>query len=421
MNTLIKNITVIDPASKHHGKLVDVLVEDGKIKQIAKKIESGSHEVIDVKGSYLSPGWCDMRAHFCEPGYEQRENLASGMKAAMAGGFTAVALVPETKPALHSKGEIEFIKSKTADALIDVLPYGALTQNLDGANMAEMFDMHKSGAVAFTDGNHAMASAGMMLRSLEYVKNFNSFVVSHADDHTLSNNGKMNEGNVSVLLGLKSIPSIAEELMVARDIELLKYTDSRIHFSHISTAGAVESIAKAKAMGLNVTCDVAIANLVFDDSAVMEFDTNYKVNPPLRSKEDIKALIKGILNGTIDAIVSDHYPQDDEHKVVEFDIASSGMNTIQTFYNLLLKLENKIPLEKLIEVISINPRKILGLEPASIAEGPNANFTIFNPEQNWEYNSGSNYSLSKNSPLYNSTLKGKIIAVGNKGKVEVFN
>jgi dihydroorotase len=417
MNILVKNVTILDPYSPQNGNTTDITVSDGKIISIGKSSDSNS-ESIDATGCFISPGWCDLRANFCEPGYEQRETLASGMQAAIAGGFTAVALVPETKPAIQTKSDIEFIKTKTSGSLIDVYPYGALSQNLDGLTMAEMYDMHLSGAAGFTDGNKALASAGMMMRSLEYVKNFNSFVLSHADDISLSSNGKMNEGNVSVMLGLKSIPAIAEELMISRDIELLRYSGSRIHFSHISTAGAVRSIAKAKKEGLNVTCDVAIANLVYDDSTLMEFDTNYKVNPPLRSKEEIESLIKGINDGTIDAIVSDHYPLDDEHKVVEFDIASTGMSTIQVFYAMLLMLGDKIKVNRLIECISINPRKILGLAPASVNEGSEANFTIFNPSLNWEYNAASNLSLSKNSPLYNSTLKGKVVAVVNNGKIE---
>jgi dihydroorotase len=418
MSILLKNVTITDPSSPLNGKTTDILTEDGKIVSLGRS--GDAREIIDLKGSFISPGWCDMRANFCEPGYEQRETLESGMQAAMAGGFTAVALIPETKPAIQTKSDIEFIRKRASGSLMDVLPYGALTLNLDGSTMAEMYDMHTSGAAGFTDGNHAIASAGMMMRSLEYVKNFNSFILAHADDATLSAGGRMNEGNVSVMLGLKSIPSISEELMIARDIELLRYTGSRLHFSHISTEGAVKSIAKAKSEGLNITCDVAIANLVYDDTAVMTFDTNFKVNPPLRSKETISVLIDAVNNGTIDAIVSDHCPQDDEHKIVEFDIASTGMSTIQTFYNLVLMLGNKISGDKLIECISINPRKILGLEKAGIKEGAAANFTIYNPSLAWEYNSSSNLSRSKNSPLYNTNLTGKVLAVMNNGQLQKF-
>jgi dihydroorotase len=413
MKIIVKNATLVDPSSAHNGKTLDILIEDGQIKKIGKSISEKEATFIEGNGNFISPGWCDMRANFCEPGYEFKEDLESGMKAAMAGGFTAVAILPETKPVLHSKAVIEFIKGKTQNAGIDVLPYGAITHDLDGLNLAEMFDMKNSGAIGFSDGNNTIANAGVMLRALLYVRNFDGFILSHADDIDISNKGKMNEGVTSVMLGMKHIPSIAEELIIARDIELLKYTGSRIHFSHISTVGSVKLIAAAKSQGLKITCDVAIANLVYDETCLMDFDTNFKVNPPLRTKEDIEALIKGINEGTIDCIVSDHHPGDDEHKVVEFDNASNGMNTLQTFYNLLLKLEGKISWDKLIEVISINPRRILGLPPISLTEGNPANYTIFNPELNWEYNASTNLSKSKNTPLYNTILKGKIIAIGN--------
>ncbi len=419
MKIIVKKVTVSDISSTHHGKTIDLLIEEGMIKRIAKDIHEEGVTVVDGKGGFISPGWCDLRANFCEPGLEHKEDLDSGMKAAIAGGFTAVAITPETKPILHSKAEIEFIIGKTRSSLLDVLPYGAVTHNLDGLNLAEMFDMKKSGAVAFCNGNHSIANAGVMLRALLYVKNFDSFILSHADDLNVSNNGKMNEGLTSVLLGMKSIPAIAEELIVARDLELLRYTESKIHFSHISTKGSIALIAKAKAQGLQVTCDVAIANLVFDETQLMEFETNFKVNPPLRTQEDIEALIAAINNGTVDAISSDHRPQNDENKDVEFDNAANGMNTIQTFYNLLLMLDGRIEWGKMIEVISSNPRRILGLPTVSIKENTEANFTLFSPSVSWNYNASSNYSRSKNSPLYNTQLKGKIIAVVNNNQVYV--
>ncbi len=419
MKVIVKNVTVIDASSPHHGKNIDLFIESGIIKNISNDIKDFGATIIDGQGGFISPGWCDMRANFCEPGYEHKEDLDSGMRAAIAGGFTAVAITPETKPILHSKAEIEFIKAKTRNSLLDILPYGAITHNLDGLNLAEMYDMKNSGAVAFSNGNTTIANAGVMLRALLYVKNFDSLILSHADDIDISNHGQMNEGYTSVILGMKSIPAIAEELIIARDLELLRYTESRIHFSHISTKGSVELIAKAKAEGLRVSCDVAIANLVYNETILVDFETNYKVSPPLRSQEDIDALIAGLTNGTIDAIVSDHRPQNDENKDVEFDNASNGMNTIQTFYNLLLKLEGKISWEKIIDAITAHPRKILALPAISIAENTEANFTIFSPTEYWDYNAATNHSRSKNSPLYNSGLVGKIIAVGNKNKLSV--
>jgi dihydroorotase len=419
MKTLIKNVTIADPASPHHGKKVDLLIDAGMFKKIGKGLEEKEAMVIDGTGACLSTGWCDMRANLGEPGYEFKENLDSGMHAAMAGGFTAVAITPDTRPVLHGKAEIEFIRNRTKNQLIDVLPYGAVTHDLDGQNMAEMYDMKMSGAIAFSNGNNTIANTGVMLRALQYVKNFDGLLLSHADDADISNKGKMNEGVTSVMLGMKSIPSMAEELMVQRDIELLRYSGSRLHFSHISTQGSVALIAKAKAEGLQVTCDVAIANLVYDETMLMEFDTNFKVNPPLRTRLDIQALVDAINDGTVDVIVSDHRPQDLESKVVEFDIASNGMNTLQTFYSLLLKLHEKISLDTLIAVVSTNPRKILGLPALSVSEGMEANFTVFHPGKTWWYNTTTNLSRSKNSPLFNTELTGKVIAVGNRGMVAV--
>lgn len=420
MKILIQQACVLDPSSALHNTVCDVLIEDGIIKKTETALTQKDAMVIDATGAYLSTGWCDLRAQFGEPGYEPKETLASGALAAASGGFTAVAITPETNPVLQSKADIEFVKAKTRDLITDVLPYGALTVNSEGLHMTEMFDMHSSGAVAFTDGNKSVMNAGVMLRSLLYVKNFNSFIAVHADETSISNKGKMNEGITSVLLGLKSIPAIAEELMIARDIELLRYTGSRIHFSHISTRGSVALIRKAKAENLPVTCDVAIANLVYDETALMDFDTNYKVNPPLRTRDDMDALFEGLNDGTIDAISSDHRPQDDEHKEVEFDIAANGMSTLQTFYPLLLKAGKQLSNEKLTEVLSRNPRKILNLPALKIAEGETANLTLFHPEKRWEYSAQTNHSLSKNSPLYNSQVQGKVMAVMNKNKIALF-
>ncbi len=416
MKILLCNAQVCDFQSPFNGKVCDIYIVENQIDTIqlsSKKAFSKlpkNVKIIEAKGNLVSPGWFDMRADFCDPGFEYKEDLVSGSKAALAGGFTDVALLPSSNPTRDTKTGVENVLNQSRNLPINIFPYGCVSQHRDGKEMAELYDMHQAGAVGFTDGNRPVAHAGILLRSLLYAKIFKGLILSSADEVTISEGGRMHEGNMSTLLGLKGIPSLAEELMVSRDIDLLKYTEGRIHFSHVSTKGAVDLIRKTKKAGYAITCDVAVANLCFTDEALKDYDSNYKVVPPLRSKQDQKALWDGIIDGTIDAIVSNHQPQNIEHKEVEFEYALPGMITLQTFLPMLIQqMPISLTLDKVIKAITTNPRTILGKENISIEAGQTSSLVIFDPAQKWTFNN--NVSKSKNSPFLQQQLTGKINAV----------
>lgn len=420
MLLLIKNTTIADPNSPHNGQTTDILIENGSIKAIGNNLNADNAEVIDATDTHTSVGFMDMRVQFADPGFEHREDIFSGCQAAAAGGFTGVAVLPSTNPPVHSKSEVEYVANKAKGQLTSVYPMGCITHNRDGQEIAEMYDMHTAGVVAFTDGNQAISDSGLMHRAMLYAKGFNGLLCVHAQDAGLSVGGQMNEGEMAVHLGMKGIPNLAEQLMVKRDIELAKYNDAKIHFSHISTVEAVELIRRAKKDGVQVTADVSIAHLIWDDTALEDYDTNYKVTPPLRSKVDKQALIEGLKDGTIDAICSDHNPQDTEQKVVEFDFAANGIIGLQTFLPLLLQLKEAVGWDILINAITHKPRTILGLANGSITENSSANLCVFHPLKTWELNKTSNRSKSVNSPLFGKTLTGKVVATINNNKIERF-
>lgn len=415
MQHLLKQARIIDPASPHHLKTQDILLENGVIKKISDRIEDDNATVIEQKGMIVSPGWMDLRANFRDPGFEYKEDLGSGASAAAAGGFTAVALLPETEPVIQSKSEVEYIRNASRQLPVDIYPLGALTRNLDGTDITEMYDMHRSGAIAFSNGNRAV-KAGTMQRALLYAKGFDGLVCVQADEGSISAGGQMHEGYHSTLLGMKGIPAHAESIAINRDIELLRYTGGRLHFSHISTAGSVELIRKAKAEGLDVSCDVAAIQLLFEDDSLETYDTNFKVFPPFRGREHVEALRKGLLDGTIDAVVSDHHPEDTEHKEVEFDYAAFGVSSIQVVLPLLLKAIPEINDEKLVQVLSTGPRLLCKLALPAIKEDGEANLTVFHRDTEWILDRESNRSKSIYSPLWNMPLKGKVVGTYVKGK-----
>ena len=416
MKVLIKQARIIDSSSPHNGKVKDVLIEDGVIKTIGDKIDEKTDKVFEGKGNCLSVGWFDLHVNFREPGHEYKEDLISGCRAAMAGGFTEVLVMPSTSPPIQSKSEIEMIRTKTKDELVTVHAAGALSVNIEGKDLSEMYDMHSSGALAFTDDKKAVQDSGLMLRALMYAKNFNGLVMSFSDDKHVSSKGQVNESESAINLGLKGIPSLAEELMLNRDIFLNEYAGGKIHFSSISTAKSVDLIRNAKAKGMKVTCDVAAHNILLDDSFLEEFDANYKVKPPLRTKDDIKALIDGLKDGTIDSITSDHTPEDVENKKKEFDLASFGMIGLETAFAVANTALQKTMADKVIERFTVGPRKALGLSTPAIKEGEKANLTLFNPDEEWTVENKHLASKSKNSPFVGMKLKGRVKAVFNKGK-----
>ena len=419
-NLLIQSATILDPQNPLNGKVVDVLIIKGKIAEISKKVNSvdKNTQVISAKGQYLSPGFFDLNVNFGEPGLETKEDMQTGSLAAAAGGFTGLALMPNTNPPVDSKGGVAYIINKSQNQIVDVYPLGCISHKNEGKELAEMFDMKQSGAIAFTDGNRPVSNAGLMSRALLYTQSFNGLIFSFAEDQDIAGKAKMNEGLMSTFLGMKGNPSLAEELMISRDLYLAEYNNSKIHFSTISTAKSVDLIRKAKKAGIKVTCDVAAHQLVFTEDELEGFDSQYKVKPPLRTKKDQKALIVGLKDGTIDAIVSQHTPHEVEFKNVEFEIASYGIIGLQTLLSIVLNAG--LNLDMIPEKLAIAPRNILGIEIPELKVGNSANFTLFNPVEEWELNEQSNKSKSSNSPFFGQKLKGKVKLVYNNGQYIIF-
>ncbi|HEY4326070.1 MAG TPA: dihydroorotase [Mucilaginibacter sp.] len=410
MNLLIKSATVIDPNSSFNNQVVDILIEKGVITRIGDDIESDV-EIVEGEGKYVAPGFFDLNCNIGELGLETKEDIYTGTKAAAAGGFTGVALMPNTIPPVHSKAEIEYLLNRAKKNLVDVYPLGTISHKREGKDLAEMYDMYLSGAKAFTDGNRPVQDAGLMERALLYTQGFDGLVFSYPEDTAIAGKAKVNEGEISTLLGMKGIPSLAEELMIARDLYLAEYTGSKIHFSTISTTRSVELIREAKRKGLEVTCDVAAYHLVLTDEALINFDSLYKVKPPLRTQDDVDALIAGLIDGTIDAIVSQHTPQEVEFKDVEFEVAEYGMIGLQTMFSLVLM--TGMDLNLIIKKLAVNPREILNVAVPVVAEGQPANMVLFDPGAEWEYTRKNNRSKSYNSPFLAQNLKGKILLTLN--------
>lgn len=415
MNVLIKQAKIICPQSSFHNKTVDILIENGSISQIKKNISASGVKTIEADNLMVSIGWFDLQANLCDPGYEHKEDLESGLKAAASGGFTGIALMSGTNPPLHNKAQIEYIVNRGKNNLTDVYPVGTLSYNQEGKDLSEMYDMKLAGAVAFGDYKNPIKDAGLILRALQYTTNIGSFIITHCDDKTISHGGQMNEGETSTMLGLKGIPALAEEIMLQRNISVLEYAGGKMHIPTISTKGSVELIKKAKANGLQITCGVAAHNLLLDDTVLSDFDTNYKVNPPLRNKKDVEALRKALDNGVIDVVVSDHRPQDIECKDLEFDLADNGIIALQTaFTSALTAMKGET--ETLVNALTVNPRNILGLDIPKIEEGEKANLTLFTVSGETKLNEKDFYSKSKNSPFINKALQGKVIGAVNNNK-----
>lgn len=414
MNLLVKHVTIADPQSKFNKQPGDVRVVDGKIQSIGNLTAEKDETVFDAEGAFLTPGFFDLNCVAGDPGFETKEDIQTLTATAKAGGFTGLALLPQTSPVVQSKSQVEYVINKAKNNLVDVYPIGALSQNREAKELAELFDMKQAGAVAFSDGDRAIQDDGFMSRALQYAKGFDAMVMVYPENKSIAGKSQINESKNSVLLGMKGLPALAEEMHIARDIFLAQYNETKIHISNISTAGSVALIRKAKKEGVQISCDVTAHHLVFTEELLVDFDSNYKVKPPLRSKNDVKALIAGLKDGTIDAITSQHRPEEIEFKNVEFEIAHYGIIALQTVLPLLLRagLDANLIAEKL----AINPRKLLNLNVPVIEEGQEANFTIFAADKKWVFNSSSNQSKSANSPLLGKELIGKVTLIYNNNQ-----
>ncbi len=415
MSLLLKNVLVLDLESPANRKESNILIEKGIIVSLSGK--SASKE-LDLKGKCVSVGWFDLNAQFHDPGNEHREDIFTGIKVAQSGGFTDVCLSPETNPPIESKSDVSYLLEKSSNQ-VDIHVNAAVSEGLNGENLTEMLDLHSAGSVAFSEGDRPIWNAELLLKALQYTKAINIPVFQNARDQHISANTHMHEGKVSTYLGIRGEPSLSEELMIQRDLEILKYSGGSLHFSRISSGKSVDLIKSAKKSGLSVTCDVGIHHLLFNDSSIGDFDTNYKVLPPYRSDKDRKALIKGLKEGVIDAICSNHRPYDQECKQLEFDLADAGNISLQTFYSSLEKISDSIPMGILIDRITNGPRKVLNMDQISIDVGQKAKLTLFDPEIRWNLDAKTNLSKSQNSPYWNAELKGQVVGTINGQKATI--
>jgi dihydroorotase len=418
MKILIQAARIISKGSPFHLKTRNVLLNNGRITEIGEKNYSAD-KVIDATGMILSPGWVDMGVSVGDPGHEQREDLQSLAKAAAAGGFTEVAVLPNTQPTVQTKNEISYLTASNDNRLVQIHALAAVTKNCKGEELTEMIDLHQAGAVAFTDGLKPVWHTDIFLKSLQYLQKFDGLLIDHPEDNWLNLFGQMHEGAQSTMLGLKGMPRIAEEVAISKNLELLTYAGGRLHLSKLSTAKSIELVRAAKKKGLQITCDVAAYQPLLTDSLLVDFDTNYKVNPPLREKADQDALLKGLKDGTIDVLVSNHVPHDDESKFLEFDQSEFGLINLQTFASQLAALGEEIEIADLIEKITDTPRKLLKLQPVIIDVDTRANLTLFDPNSEWTFSTDLNLSKSKNSPWLGQKLKGRAVAVFNNTKQSI--
>ena len=420
MEILIKSVEIVDKPTALHKKRRNVLIKNGVIQEVSTGNRNlKAPKIIDGSQLKLSLGWFDMRAHFCDPGFESREDVHSGRKAATAGGFTDVLLQPNTNPVVETKNEVSYLHSGNQRNLTQIHVTGSVTSGNQGKELTEMLDLHQAGALAFSDGYEPLWHTNVFGKALQYLEKQEGLLINRPDDRMLSARGQMNEGVNSTMLGMPGIPKLSEELMVARDLALLEYNGGRLHFANISSEVSLNLIRAAKKKGLSVSCDVAVYQLLYHDGLLDDYDTNYKVNPPLRDPKTNRFLKKALAEGLIDVMVSDHHPQDEEGKKLEFDLASFGMISLQEMPSMITTLAEDIDLGILLERITYAPRKLLGLPIPKIAKGEPAVLTLFDPQQEWTLDDGTNVSKSRNSPNFGRELKGKAVAVFNNGKVHL--
>jgi len=417
MNSLLKSVTILDKTSEFHNEKVDILIENGLIINIDFNINNPKNfNEINLTNLHVSRGWFDSSVCFGEPGFEDRETIENGLKTASRSGFTAVALQPNTNPVINSRSQIEYIKHKCTNSTVEIYPIGALTSSDSNPKLTEMFDMKNGGAICFGNYKKSISNANTLKLALQYTSSFEGVVLSYPEDEVLSNNGMVNENIMSTSLGLKGSPCLSEEVQIMRDLSILEYAGGKLHIPTISTTKSVELIRAAKASKLNVSCSVAVHNLFFSDSSLLNFNTNFKVLPPLRTKEDIKSLIEGVKDGTIDMVTSDHNPLNIELKKTEFDNAEFGTIGLESIFGAL----NTLFSTKMTIKLLTSGRDVFKIPQNKIQIGEIANLTLFNPNKEYIFNDKHIFSKSKNSIFLDSKLSGKVYGVINKNKLSIF-
>ena len=418
MNLIVRAAKIIDSRSPFHNQIIDLLIEDGTIKKIGTSIVNSSNfQELQRDNLHVSQGWFDSSVCFGEPGFEECETIQNGLLVAAKSGFTSVALQPHSHPIIDNQSQVHFVQSKAKDAATQLYPIGAITKGSLGKDLAELYDMKNAGAVAFGDYNRSVSNANLLKIALQYAQDFDGLMIAFSQDSDLEGNGVVNEGMVSTQLGLKGIPAMAEELEVARNLYLLEYSGGKLHIPTISSDKSVALIKEAKSKGLKVTCSVAVHHLVLTDEKLHGFDTRYKVTPPLRADSVRKALLQGVLDGTIDMITSDHNPIDIEHKKMEFDLAKNGTIGLESAFGALLTV---LPVEIVVEKLTFG-KSIFGIKEYTIKEGNPANLSFFNPEETWTFTKENIQSKSKNSAFMGQEMKGKAYGIYNQGKLVISN
>ena len=414
MNLILRKVKIIDPKSPFSNQIVDIKITNGFFESIGSNISSNSatHQEFLLEDLHVSQGWIDTSVSLGEPGFEERETIQHGLDVAAKSGFTGIFLQPNTFPKIDNQSQIQFVKQKAIHSSTELFPIGSFTKNGDGIEMAELFDMNNAGAIAFGDYNKNCENSNLLKIGLQYVQNFDGHLITYCQDESLKGTGVVNEGIVSTKIGLKGIPNLAEEIAVARNLSILEYTGGKLHIPTISTKESVELIRNAKQKGLNVTCSASVHHLVLTDEQLIDFDSRFKIMPPLRKEEDRIALIEALLDDTIDCITSDHNPIDIEHKKIEFDLAKSGTVGLESAFGALM---NILPLEKIVQKFT-QAKSIFGIESSVINLNSKVSISLFTTKNEWVFEKENILSKSKNSAFLGKKMIGKAIGIYNQGK-----
>ena len=422
---LLRNVCIVDPQSEHHNQWMDLLIKAGRIAEIAPAgaIDAGrAGQTVEIDGACVSPGWLDMQVHLCDPGYEYKETLHALAGAARIGGFTGIVCYPNTAPVVDNSQMLYSLRNRASVLPVDLHFTGTISEKGQGKELAEVYDMREAGAIAFTDGTQPIQSSGLLLRALQYMQPFGALMLRYPQDNSLAAHGQMNEGPQSTLMGMKGIPEMAESIALARDLQLIDYAPGKVHFQPLTATESLRLIAEAKAKHSSISTGTTAAHLAFDDSMLEGFDPNFKLIPPIRNREQVMTLKQAVKSGVIDVITSGHQAQSIEEKNLEFELAEPGMLGLQTTFSLAyaqLVETHIIPLERLIELISIAPRRILALPPVSVTAGQDANLTLFHLGRKWTLEGRHLPARSKNTPLLGQQLSGQVLGIYHKGALHL--